>query len=162
MFQVPMKTQYAIRALVHLARTDSDCASRIAETEHISVKYLEGILNQLKLSGFIVSDRGRAGGYHLARPAQSIHMSEVMQATEGDVRLVECIDDKHVCSMGSTCMPRNFWLGLKNAVDSYLSSVTLAELAKEPLPASASSIVIQASDVEKTSGAEPAAIRRIT
>lgn len=132
MFQVSMKTQYAIRALVHLARTDSDCAARIAETEHIPVKYLEGILNQLKLSGFIVSDRGRAGGYHLAKQAQCVRMIDVVQATDGDVRPVECIEDKQVCALGSTCMPRKFWLGLKTAVDDYLASVTLAELAEEP------------------------------
>jgi DNA-binding IscR family transcriptional regulator len=34
--------------------------------------------------------------------------------------------------MGVSCMPRRFWLGLKSAVDDYLSSITLAELSEEP------------------------------
>ncbi len=49
MFQVPAKTQYAIRALAHLARSGGDSAARISSAQNISVKYLEGILNQLKI-----------------------------------------------------------------------------------------------------------------
>ncbi|MFA5852311.1 MAG: Rrf2 family transcriptional regulator [Spirochaetales bacterium] len=135
MFQVPAKTQYAIRALVHLARSGGDSSSRIAEAQLISPKYLEGILNQLKMAGIVVSGRGRSGGYHLAREASEIRMIDIVRATEGDVRLVECIDDKNVCTLGSLCMPRKFWLGLKGAVDGYLSSVTLGDLSEEPFVA---------------------------
>lgn len=132
MFQVPAKTQYAIRALVHLARTGGDSASKIADAQLISFKYLEGILTQLKLAGIIVSDRGRSGGYRLARDASAIKMIDVVRATEGEVRPVECVDDRSVCRLGGLCMPRKFWLGLKDAVDGYLSSVTLGDLAEEP------------------------------
>jgi Rrf2 family protein len=132
MFQVPVKTQYAIRALVHLARSGGESAAKIAEAELISPKYLEGILSQLKLAGIVASDRGRSGGYRLTRPAAEIKMIEVVNATEGEVRPVECVDDRHVCSLGALCMPRKFWLGLKDAVDGYLASVTLGDLAEEP------------------------------
>jgi len=131
MFQVPVKTQYAIRALVHLARKGGDSASKIAEAEVISPKYLEGILSQLKLAGIVISDRGRSGGYHLSREASEIKMIDIVRATEGEVRPVECVDDRNVCSMGAICMPRKFWLGLKDAVDGYLSSVSLGDLAED-------------------------------
>lgn len=133
MFQVPAKTQYAIRALVHLAKNGPDSAARIAEAQHISPKYLEGILNQLKMSGIIISDRGRAGGYRLAREKNQIKMIEVVKSTEGDVRMVDCLDDRSVCAIGGRCMPRKFWQGLKGAVDEYLNSVSLGDLAEENL-----------------------------
>ena len=131
MFQVPAKTQYAIRALVHLAKNGPDSAARIAEAQHISPKYLEGILNQLKMSGIIISDRGRAGGYRLAREKNQIRMLEVVKSTEGEVRVVECLDDRSVCAMGALCMPRKFWMGLKGAVEDYLKSVSLGDLAED-------------------------------
>ncbi|TXT42115.1 MAG: BadM/Rrf2 family transcriptional regulator [Spirochaetes bacterium] len=131
MFQVPAKTQYAIRALVHLARNGSDSAARIAEAQKISPKYLEGILNQLKLSGLVASDRGRSGGYRLAKDSESIAMIEVVRATEGEIRPVECVDRANLCALGDLCMPRKFWIGLKDAVNSYLSSVSLADLAED-------------------------------
>jgi Rrf2 family protein len=131
-FQVPAKTQYAIRALVHLARIGSDSASRIAEAQMISPKFLEGILGQLKTAGIVVSDRGRSGGYRLSRMASDINMLDVVTATEGEVKPVECVGEQKACVLGSFCMPRKFWLGLKGAVDSYLSSVSLEDLAEEP------------------------------
>lgn len=131
MFQVPVKTQYAIRALVHLARNGPDSAARIAEAQMISPKYLEGILGQLKLSGLVTSDRGRSGGYRLAREPGEIAMIEVVKATEGDIRPVECVDKASACILGDLCMPRKFWIGLKDAVSSYLSSVSLADLAED-------------------------------
>ncbi len=133
MFQVPAKTQYAIRALAHLARSGGDSAARISSAQNISVKYLEGILNQLKLSGIVVSDRGRGGGYRLSRPASEILMIDIVAAMEGDLRPVECVDDSAACSMGAFCMPRRFWLGLKDSVEGYLKSVNLGDLAEEPL-----------------------------
>ncbi len=137
MFQVPAKTQYAIRALVHLARNGPDSAARIAEAQHISPKYLEGILNQLKMSGIIIADRGRAGGYRLARDKGQIRMIEVVKSTEGDVKMVDCLDDRSVCAMGGQCMPRKFWQGLKGAVDMYLNSVSLGDLTEESQPETA-------------------------
>ena len=131
MFQVPVKTQYAIRALVHLARQGEDSAARIAEAQMISPKYLEGILGQLKAAGIVVSGRGRMGGYRLAKEPGQVPMLEVVEATEGEVRPVDCLDSAASCLLGGSCMPRKFWLGLKSAVDAYLSSISLGDLADE-------------------------------
>lgn len=133
MFQVPTKTQYAIRALVHLVHAGSASVATIAEAEHIPAKYLEAILSQLKSAGLVISERGRSGGYRLARAASIIQMSEVVQATEGEIRPVECVDNATICVVSEGCLPRRFWLGLKKTVDEYLASVTLAEIAEPGL-----------------------------
>lgn len=131
MFQVPTKTQYAIRALVHLARIGADSSARIAAAQGISPKYLEGILAQLKAAGLVAAGRGRQGGYRLARDPRELKMLDVVRATEGDVRLVDCVTDAAACAMGGVCRPRRFWMGLKDTVDAYLASVTLGDLAAE-------------------------------
>lgn len=130
MFQVPTKTQYAIRALVHLVRHGAASAGAIAEAEHISPKYLEGILAQLKAAGLVMSDRGRMGGYRLTRNPFTIPMLDVVKAMEGEVRLVECVGEGGACFAASGCLPRKFWLGLKQTVDTYLTSVSLGDIAE--------------------------------
>ncbi len=130
MFQVPTKTQYAIRALVYLVQVKTASVASIAETEHIPFKYLEAIFSQLKIAGLVSADRGRSGGYRLAREPELILMSDVVKATEGDIRPVECVDDASICTVSEGCLPRRFWLGLKRTVDTYLASVTLAEIAE--------------------------------
>lgn len=137
MFSVPTRTQYGIRALVHLARSGegADPASvqlatsaDIAHAESISPKYLEGILTQLKAKGLVISERGNRGGYRLARDAAEIRMLDVVEALEGEVRPVDCVENAGCCVQGKGCMPRKFWIGLKDAIDDYLASRTLRDI----------------------------------
>lgn len=135
MFSVPTKTQYGIRALVHLARIDavsaptgSEASAEIARAEGIPSKYLEGILFQLKTAGLVHSERGKKGGYRLARPASDIRMLEIVEALEGEVKPVGCLDDSTSCVQGDCCLPRIFWVGLKDAIDGYLGSRTLSDV----------------------------------
>ena len=137
MFSVPTKTQYGIRALVHLARSDaasvavssaSQASAEIAKAEGIPPKYLEGILVQLKAAGLVLSERGKNGGYKLAKPASAIRMLDIVEALEGEVKPVGCLDDSGVCAQGDCCLPRIFWVGLKDAIDGYLGSRTLMDV----------------------------------
>lgn len=131
MFSVTAKTQYGIRALVHLASIPGYAATSaaISASQCISPKYLEGILSRLVSAGVLVSGRGKGGGYRLAKDPALISMLEVVGALEGEIRPVECVDDSARCGLGSGCIPRHFWLGLKGTIDSYLGSRTLADIA---------------------------------
>jgi Rrf2 family protein len=130
MFSVPTKTQYGIRALVHLARMEraSAASAEIARAEGIPSKYLEGILGQLKTAGLVLSERGKNGGYRLAKSASEMRMIEIVEALEGEVRPVGCLDDSASCAQGDCCLPRIFWVGLKQAIDGYLESRTLLDV----------------------------------
>lgn len=142
MFSIPTRTQYGIRALVHLAK-DLEAAApgergesgsglatsaEIAHAEAISPKYLEGIMTQLKAKGIVTAERGKGGGYRLAKDPADIRMSEIIEALEGEVRPVECVENSSCCVQGDACMPRRFWIGLKGAIDGYLSSKTLKDV----------------------------------
>lgn len=130
MFSVSMKTQYGIRALAHLAREELVTSSslEIAQAEGISPKYLEGILSQLKAAGLVLAERGKNGGYRLSRKASDIRMIDIIQALEGEVRPVGCVEDSGSCALGGACLPRRFWLGLKETIDAYLASKTLRDV----------------------------------
>lgn len=132
MFSVPTKTQYGIRALVHLAKMDAPSATsaEIAAAEGIPPKYLEGILAQLKTAGIVLSERGKNGGYRLAKGSQDLRMLEIVEALEGEVKPVGCLDDSAVCAQGQCCLPRAFWGGLKETIDGYLSSRTLRDIVE--------------------------------
>lgn len=130
MFSVPTRTQYGIRALVHLATIAerSATSAEIAKAQSISPKYLEGILGQLKNSGLVLSERGAHGGYHLARRPEDILMLEVVEALEGTVKPVDCLEGTLRCDFGDGCLPRRFWSGLKEAIDGYFGSKTLKDV----------------------------------
>ena len=130
MFSVTAKTQYGIRALVHLAerKGEASTAAEIAESQSISPKYLEGILSRLAASGLLISERGKHGGYHLSRNPEDIAMLEVVNALEGEIKPVGCVNDMAQCGLGVGCLPRKFWIELKESIDGYLESRTLKDI----------------------------------
>ncbi len=85
--KISAKSEYACLALLALARPASDDSPvrirEIAEEHGIPERYLVQILLQLKGAGLVLSTRGAAGGYRLARPATSISLGEVLTAIDG-------------------------------------------------------------------------------
>jgi Rrf2 family protein len=85
--QVSAKTQYACIAVLELAQhfhsKEPVRIRRIADGHQIPSRFLVQILIQLRNAGIVLSTRGAAGGYRLARDPRSISLGEVMQAVEG-------------------------------------------------------------------------------
>lgn len=84
------KTEYACLALLEMAQ-GYDCGEplqikRIADEQGIPSRFLVQILLQLKGASLVVSTRGAAGGYRLARPPREISIAEVIDVIEGDSR----------------------------------------------------------------------------
>ncbi len=132
MFSVSAKTQYAIRAMAHLARLEgrSATASEISSAEGIPLKFLEGILTQLKTVGLVGGERGKNGGYRITAAPESVTMLSIVEAMDGSVKPVQCVETAGACAQGGACLPRKFWIGLKDAIDAYLGSRTLKDIAE--------------------------------
>ena len=71
--RISTKGRYALQLLIDLAQHDGDeyiSLKDIAERQGVSVKYLESIASTLNKAGFILSFRGKSGGYKLSKPAE--------------------------------------------------------------------------------------------
>jgi len=82
------RTGIGIRALFDMAfhcRGRQAQAREIARRQRISVRTLEEVLQDLRKSGLIGAQRGRRGGYVLARAAEEITVSQIVRALEGPV-----------------------------------------------------------------------------
>jgi Rrf2 family protein len=71
----------------------------IAQTQGISHRFLEAILNELKRGGFVDSRRGNGGGYILSRDARQLTIGEVFEYMQGAISVVP---DSHRKSKKST------------------------------------------------------------
>jgi Rrf2 family protein len=108
----------------------------LAEKEGLSRKYLHTLLTALRSAGLVRSIRGASGGFVLARPPAEIRLDEVLQAVEGPLCLVDCVDDEQICGRSNRCTARRVWQELSDAIKDLLANVTLADLIAtgEPTP----------------------------
>jgi Rrf2 family protein len=102
----------------------------IAQREQISLPYLERLIAPLIAGGIIRSTRGIRGGVSLARPPEKISLDEVIPLLEGSITPVECVDNPEICARSKSCVTRDIWGELKQAMEGVLQSVTLKDLVE--------------------------------
>ena len=100
LMQIPRKIEYALRAMIHLADHPDGVArgTEIATQEHIPKYYLEKVIRDLMRGGLVRARRGPGGGYHLARPPETISFRDVIEAVEGPIALNLCVEGGTQCS----------------------------------------------------------------
>ena len=136
--QLSTFSQYGLRAMVRLGLISKDgeevvSVKRISETENISLKYLENIFSILKKHNFIISQKGKKGGYKLTREPELITVLEVIEALEGTVNPVSCMSDT-CCNNPAACTAHPMWLELFNSIKQTLGNKTIRDLMNEYKP----------------------------
>ena len=133
MFRVAQKTEYALRAAVELAgRHGSGLASarEISDAQGIPLRFLEQQLSTLHKAGLVESFRGAGGGCRLARDPSTIRVAEVVDALEGDLYPMHCLDEAdHTCAQDGRCGLQELWGEVHLAVRGVFERISLAELA---------------------------------
>jgi len=100
----------------------------IAKKENISLKYLEQVINPLRADGLVKAIRGAKGGYSLARPPSEICLYDVIEILEGPLNLLECLGDPKACQRISSCVTREVWKEVSDAISRIFYSVTLEDM----------------------------------
>lgn len=82
------KVEYGCLAMLHLAEHyaagEPMQIRRVASDHEIPGRFLVQILLELKRAGLVLSTRGAAGGYRLARDPQDISLGDIIAVLEGD------------------------------------------------------------------------------
>ena len=134
---ISTRGRYALRVMLELAQYDQGPympLPLIAEKQGISEKYLESIVAPLAKGGLIEGARGKGGGYRLRRPLKDYSAGEILRLTEGSLAPVSCLEgDANACPRAGQCHTLPMWTKLEGLINSYLDSVTLADLLDVPL-----------------------------
>lgn len=123
--------EYALRAAVHLAQhaEAGPCrAQDIAEESDIPANYLSKILHQLARAGIVVSERGRYGGFRLARPPSELSLADVIEPFGSLTERGRCLLGRLECSDANPCGAHEHWKRVKAATLAFFADTTLAEV----------------------------------
>lgn len=75
--------RYALISLLEIAAQDGLQASVIAERHQLSSRYLANVLSDLRRLGLVSSQKGRKGGYQLARSPETISLLDLQIGISG-------------------------------------------------------------------------------
>ena len=128
---------YGVIIATHLAAYPDRqmTAAVLAQDTNLPRATVAKVLKALAHGGIVAGARGAAGGYRLARDAQTISVADVVAAIDGAMGVTECTihDD---CKRTHFCMTRPHWKRINDAVSTALSAVTLGDMANPfgPVP----------------------------
>ncbi|AXQ94241.1 Rrf2 family transcriptional regulator [Cereibacter azotoformans] len=139
------KGRYAMVALVDLAlaqKSGNELVSlaEVSKRQDISLPYLEQLFVKLRRAGLVEAVRGPGGGYKLARDAQEIRVSEIMEAVEETVNAMHTGAGASGGVSGSRAqsLTNRLWEGLSAHVYVFLHQTRLSDIIKNemrPCPA---------------------------
>jgi len=129
------KAKYALRALLMLARQPEGemvLVGDIAEEQAVPKKFLELILLELKKHGLLHSQRGKGGGYTLAKSAEMITFGQIVRIMDGPLAPLPCASVTGYrrcsdCQDERTCEIRRVMRRVRDSMADILDRTTLAE-----------------------------------
>lgn len=136
MLRLSTRGQYGVRAMYEIAKASAVgpvTIKKISGEQHVSVAYLEQILNRLRKSGIIKSVKGPGGGYMLARDPGSISIGEILKELEGPVAITSCLDPREGCVRVDNCVTHLLWKSLGDNIERFLDHMKLQDLLQGDL-----------------------------
>ncbi len=129
------KGRYAVMAMVDLANRSLGkpvALADIAESQEISLSYLEQLFARLRKGGLVKSVRGPGGGYMLAHAPEQTRISDIILAVDEPIRATRCMPGvPSGCRSNKTrCLTHDLWEELGHQIHMYLSSVSVADICE--------------------------------
>ena len=130
---ISRETDYAVRCVLHLARTPGRIAmiSEIARACEVPRSFLAKILQRLARAGVVRSHRGAGGGFQLVRNAGELSLRDVVEIMQGPVALNTCAVAKDRCSRSGECIVHPVWIRASADVGKLLEKYTFQKLLRE-------------------------------
>ena len=137
MMRMSAKAEYAVRAMVQLATADAGALVKtddLASAQGIPAQFLVDILSALRTDRLVRSQRGRDGGYELARPPAEISIADVLRCIDGPLASVRDVGLGDLPYAGPTAALTDLWRALRASMRSVLEETSLADVAAGALP----------------------------
>jgi len=125
------KARYAVRLMADIMKhggEDTVPMKDVAGRQGLSKRYLSQLATSLKNAQLLKSVWGMNGGYKLSRPGREITILEIVEAVEGPIRIIDCVDDDEVCMRNDFCECRTLWKDINDVMVKKLESYTLEDL----------------------------------
>jgi Rrf2 family protein len=126
--------EYALRAVVHLARQGEGAAlqaKELAEATDVPLSYMRKILHELARAGVLDSTRGKHGGFKLAVDAEALVLLEVVSRFDRLGRGRRCLLGRQECSDRDPCPVHDRWKAAAEHVATFFGETTVGDVLND-------------------------------
>lgn len=131
------KGEYALRSMIQLGIAKSlgrelVPVSELAQSNRLPLKFVERILLELREAGYVETQRGKLGGYSLAKPMENVRMGELVRLIDGRLAPIACASETEYarcsCPDEEHCGLRMLMIDVRNAISNILDKYTLGQV----------------------------------
>jgi len=128
-------TKYAISILAFMVReSDKFYSAEMLHNElNIPRRYLRLLLTDLSKHGFIISSRGRNGGFCLCKNPRDTSIAQVIDKLEGLSNYNICFFGIENCNNGQACAMHDTWNETRDALIKTLNQTSLHDLGENSI-----------------------------
>lgn len=129
-FSLTKKADYGLSMLSLLAARGKGGQVSLTELANkgLPKAFMAQIANKMVQSGFLSSKEGRGGGYGLTAEPKDISLKSILEAIDGDLAPVTCINKPGLCPIEDHCWQKGFMLRFSYQVAKMMEKYTLADL----------------------------------
>ena len=125
-------TEYAVRILSFMAKnnTELNSAKYLHNKLNIPYKYLTRLMTDLVKNNYLISIKGRNGGFKINKELSKITLANIIESVEGMDSFNSCVLGFHECSDENPCAMHFIWEENKHNFVHTLEKTTLLDLCK--------------------------------
>ncbi len=130
------KCEYGLQAILYIATHpmgEAIPAEKISQTLKIPREFVSKILQDLRTSGLICSQKGKSGGFCLGKDPSKIKLIDIVEALDGLEMFNSCVLGFPACSPEAPCPVHNKWGTLRDQAYQMLKAETLDQLKEKTL-----------------------------
>lgn len=136
------RAEYALRATIHLGIAAevgraTVSGADLAEANRLPLKFVERILQELREAGIVETQRGKFGGYSLAKPADQIGVGDLVRLVDGRLAPICCASENAyqpcTCPDEDHCGLRMLMIDVRNAIAGILDRYSIAQVVEVTL-----------------------------
>ena len=128
--KISTKGRYTLIIMLNLAKEYKNnkylSLKDISEKENISLKYLEKLMLNLNKNDYLISLRGKEGGYKLKYPPKSYKIGDILRLAEENIDVTDCVSNIG-CPNKRKCLTYPLWKDLNDLIQNYLDNKTLQD-----------------------------------
>lgn len=132
-FAFSQKIDYGLYLLTTLARSEAGkpvSLREVADKNFMSFFFLQKVALELRRAGFITADRGKMGGYVLAKEPTQLNLKDIIETLEGKIALTPCMNNGATgnCKREGSCTMRYGLATVNSLIVQTFQQTTLQQL----------------------------------